>query len=534
MSNMNVVAHNLLGMNANRQLGIVTEKKKKSTEKLSSGYRINRSADDAAGLAISEKMRRQINGLTQGTENTHDGISMCQIADGALSEVSDMMHRITELSVQSANDTNNSEDRQAIQQEVNALLREIDRISDTTTFNEKKIFKDNSVKDEDAELTPYDKAKADLINASYKTVSSDVTLSDGQTISKDDANAIISLLSNTAITGSAYEVYKEYARNYDYAYKYTMDEVKDYVLKNRGKIANNTHSLYEYGDSELYLNKMMTIERMVSDVVDEYKNTGNYRINIMDSVMDNYASAMNMSRTGVNSTGHWIANGLFYTDSLTFNSYRTSNIPYENQIGYATGSFVQSAKEILEKNGINSGNLYERINNSLTIASWGWRTKEGNSGVDMATRAYMEIIGLESTTKEEDDHNKFWIQSGAEAGDGIYINFGSMDTTVLGIEALDISTESGAQDALSTIKQGLRTLSSIRSDIGAQQNRLEHTIRHQENTIENTQAAESKIRDTDMATEMMAYSSANIIQQAGQSMLSQANQSNKNVLSLLG
>ena len=112
---MNIVAHNLQGMFSNRQLGIVNNRKEKSIEKLSSGYRINRSADDAAGLAISEKMRRQIRGLTQGTKNTQDGISMCQIADGALAEVSDMMHRLTELSVKSANGTNDAQDRQAIQ-----------------------------------------------------------------------------------------------------------------------------------------------------------------------------------------------------------------------------------------------------------------------------------------------------------------------------------------------------------------------------------------------------------------------------------
>ncbi len=139
-SSMNIVAHNLQGMFTDRQLGLVAGRKEKSAEKLSSGYRINRSADDAAGLAISEKMRRQIKGLTQGTANAQDGISMCQIADGALAEVHEMLNRITELSVQSANDTNNAEDRQAIQQEVGELLKEIDRVCDTTTFNEQPIF----------------------------------------------------------------------------------------------------------------------------------------------------------------------------------------------------------------------------------------------------------------------------------------------------------------------------------------------------------------------------------------------------------
>lgn len=137
---MNIVAHNLTAINAQRQFGINSKSKVKSTEKLSSGYKINRAADDAAGLAISEKMRRQIRGLKQGVENTQDGVSLCQVADGALAEVNDMLHRITELSVKSANGTNSDEDRQYIQEEVSQILQEIDRIGETTTFNERKIF----------------------------------------------------------------------------------------------------------------------------------------------------------------------------------------------------------------------------------------------------------------------------------------------------------------------------------------------------------------------------------------------------------
>lgn len=139
-----VISHNMLALNANRQLNIITNQKNKNTEKLSSGYRINRAADDAAGLSISEKMRRQIRGLSQGVKNTQDGVSLCQVADGALAEVSEMLHRITELSVKSANGTNTAEDRKAIQQEIKQILKEIDRIGDTTTFNERKIFVDGA------------------------------------------------------------------------------------------------------------------------------------------------------------------------------------------------------------------------------------------------------------------------------------------------------------------------------------------------------------------------------------------------------
>lgn len=136
-----VISHNLLAMNANRQFNITSKNKAKSSEKLSSGYRINRAADDAAGLSISEKMRKQIRGLSQGIENTQDGVSLCQVADGALAEVSDMLHRINELSIQSANGTNSLSDRQAIQNEIEEILQEIDRIGETTVFNEHAIFR---------------------------------------------------------------------------------------------------------------------------------------------------------------------------------------------------------------------------------------------------------------------------------------------------------------------------------------------------------------------------------------------------------
>ena len=141
---MTVISHNILAMNAQRQFGINTNNRAKAAEKLSSGYRINRAADDAAGLSISEKMRRQIRGLSQGVENTEAGVSLCQVADGALAEVNDMLHRITELSVKSANGTNSLSDRQAIQDEINEILTEIDRIGDTTTFNGKKLFEDEN------------------------------------------------------------------------------------------------------------------------------------------------------------------------------------------------------------------------------------------------------------------------------------------------------------------------------------------------------------------------------------------------------
>ncbi|MCR4655049.1 MAG: hypothetical protein K5770_02280 [Lachnospiraceae bacterium] len=201
---MNVLMHNMQSMFTNRQLGITNNNKAKSTEKLSSGYKINRAADDAAGLTISEGMRRQIRGLTQGTKNTQDGISMCKIADGALAEVGDMMHRLTELSIKSANGTNTAEDREAIQEEVNQILNEIDRVSTSTTFNEHRIFASEPELKPNITINQANLSNTEIIenllNKSYPAISQDVVLDDcDENISKDLANKFISDLSNFAI-----------------------------------------------------------------------------------------------------------------------------------------------------------------------------------------------------------------------------------------------------------------------------------------------------------------------------------------------
>ena len=270
-----VVQHNLTAMNSNRMLGLTTASQAKSTEKLSSGYKINRAADDAAGLAISEKMRRQIRGLTQASANAQDGISAVQTAEGALGEVHDMLQRMNELAVKSANGTNQSEDQSYIQSEVNALAEEINRVAQTTTFNEKSLL---------------------------------------------------------------------------------------------------------------------------------------------------------------------------------------------------DGSFKNIALQ----------------------------------------------VGSEGTT-----------------GNQIKITIGKMDAAGIGVEGLSVSTAAAATEAIAKIKSAITKVSKQRSDIGAIQNRLEHTINNLDNVVENTTSAESAIRDTDMASEMVKYSNNNILAQAGQAMLAQANQSNQGVLSLL-
>ena len=546
MSNgMNIVAHNLQAMFSDRQLGIVTDRKGKSTEKLSSGYRINRAADDAAGLAISEKMRRQIKGLTQGTRNAQDGISMCQIADGALNEVSDMMHRLTELSVQSANGTNDAQDRQAIQQEVNALVREIDRVADTTTFNEQKIF-ENSITSNDydfsGELT-YDKAYEQLVNGTFPnfTVSIDI---DGKSMTADEANAFVKSCSNIAILDFLNSLY-------DVDIPQQLIQYQEALGNKIGQIVDNSKVYYSYHSDSEFNEKMyeagealrlqhFSFNRSEWDYDESYLGGWqNFKAaNAMYMQMENFDLSLpgNTNTVAVDAYEalHSLCGQFRQDESYDGTSRSQYNIGAKMAFGAATYNIMYYSGVL--DTGLGDTFEYGKqlhqfdFNKNPDGSYCSWLVLYNNE----ETQGYMKLIDyVKKQYGEFGNNNGVWIQSGAEAGDGIWLKFGSMNTGVLGINGINVSTQFGAEDAISRIKSGLGVLSGIRSYIGAQQNRLEHTIRHQENTIENTQQAESLIRDTDMASEMMNYSAANVIQEAGQAMLSQANHSNQGVLSLL-
>ena len=515
------IQNNMLAMNAERIVGITSGKKSKSTEKLSSGYRINRAADDAAGLAISEKMRRQIKGLTRGTRNAQDGISMCQIADGALNEVSDMMHRLTELSVQSANGTNDEQDRQAIQQEVNALLEEIDRVSDTTTFNEQKIFSD-SVGDENSVLgSPYEMAREELLNGTYKSVVADIELENGKIISAKDANTIISMCSSCVITD-------ELCESGYYQHRYEDDYLTDYKWKLYDKytpvMAKNIESVLGYSVKDEFLDYMeQGNEKILGDLFNGHYNPWR----AFETFRDAYYSVKNLDES-VYPQSYICSAGADAMCAFTFANGNDGNAggnlrSASHEFGEIAGRMLMNQYDI---RGTKLEGIINPTTNSNNYTFW-------SVNADKSVKLYMALVGEDIDSFDDKNMREFWIQSGAEAGDGIMLQFGMMDTGVLDIRGLDVSTQSGAEDAISRVKSGLGVLSGIRSDIGAQQNRLEHTIRHQENTIENTQAAESQIRDADMAVEMVDYSNQNIIEQAGISMLSQANQQKQGILSLL-
>ena len=352
-----VVQHNITAMNSNRMLGLTTSAQAKSTERLSSGYKINRAADDAAGLAISEKMRRQIRGLTQASANAQDGISTVQTAEGALAEVQDMLQRMNELAVKGENGTLTTTDRASIQAEISQLMSEVDRVQSTTTFNEMNLLDGSFIK--------------------------------GLQVGAEAGQHIVVSIANMSMVG----------------------------------LANNI-------DSKLYT--AVTFRGLTAGSV-----TG---------TLSTYSLDVDLAKKGVDA----MIGTMSETEVHTFT------------------------------------NLKDGKYNSVKLDK------------DMAVKIMNTFM------------------------------------TLVPGDADRVATAKDFNSLNAFIKGALSLVSQQRSDLGAIQNRLEHTINNLNNIVENTTSAESAIRDTDIATEMVKYSNNSILQQAGTSMLSQANQSNQLALSLLG
>jgi flagellin len=402
-------------MNSNRMLGLTKNTQAKSTEKLSSGYKVNRAADDAAGLAISEKMRKQIRGLTQASSNAQDGISAVQTAEGALNEVHDMLQRMNELAVKAANGTNSESDRQAIQDEVNQLVTEIDRVSTTTKFNETYLLKGRSADDGEVGKLTYTAANSKLSDIDAEKGFAEIEGTD-----KEDQ----------AIDGHT----------------------------------NNTWTGKEF-------------------------------------------TVGSTTYTYVASTSQTDATGSIVTASAAAKALTSGT----------TKAF--STMEDLMK--------AVRADNAADVRGVSSSTDE-NGKVTMKIEAFADLNNAADLS----------LHVGADSSDDnkISLNIANLSARGLGVNGLLVNgqTPEKATAAIDVVAAALQRVSDQRSELGAVQNRLEHTIANLDNVVENTTSAESAIRDTDMAKEMVKYSNNNILAQAGQAMLAQANQSNQGVLSLLG
>lgn len=576
-----VVQHNLQAMNANRMLGITTKQASGSTEKLSSGYRINRAADDAAGLAISEKMRKQIRGLSQASSNAEDGISCVQTAEGALAEVQDMLQRMNELAVQAANGTNSETDRQYIQDEFDQLIEEIDRVAETTKFNETYLLKGDDTKPtKSMYITNYSVTytKNNLPNNTkgieYKTnyVGTNNLYIVSASIYKSSSN--ISLTGNKIQNGDDITKFMEKA----------TDATKTGV--NKAEATLNTASYVAFVNVELD-SKVMDGEK---GNVEGVKNAATKR----DLSNDGTTSTVRANRdlfiyNTANSTVTRITQGTDMTnylnnDNTMKDQYRLVDILYGDasqvdskettstrvQDSYTNGEEFKWTDDTLERdisskqlydadgqavsgvalnkffdeNGNYKGGLYttsqaraidEVFNNTVTMSRY------VNGTMTEFTAATINAYITQSSTQVAASLEvKLHAGSDSDRNNKVAVDLSTLTAAGLGIDKLASynigivdSTGNNATDAIDVIADALNMVSRQRSALGAVQNRLEHTIKNLDNVVENTTSAESAIRDTDMAEEMVKYSNSNILQQAGQSMLAQANQANQGVLSLL-
>ena len=386
-----IINHNMNALNAHRNMGVNNTNAGKSMEKLSSGLRINRAGDDAAGLAISEKMRGQIRGLEQSSRNAADGISMIQTAEGALNETTNILQRMRELAVQASNDTNTSSDREEIQKEIDALTEEVDRIANNTEFNTQKLLNGNK-------------------------------------------------------SGVGGEV------------------VNDAVVAKEAKFEFNLDNLA----------------------------TGQ-KLNIDGSEVEIKAAEA--------------AGGTALETAI------------KAKIGNDYEVDVNNKKVVItQKNASDKENIRVTLNGS-------------------AVKVKVEEKGV-SAKAEEVSEGKAHVQVGANAKQSMSIEIGDMRAEALGIKddagnSLSVKSAEDANKAIEAFDAALNAVSSQRANLGAVQNRLEYTISNLDNTAENLTSAESTLRDVDMASEMMEYSKNNILNQAAQAMISQANQQPQNVLQLL-
>lgn len=480
-----VVQHNLLAGNANRMNGINTKKRAKLAEKLSSGYRVNRAADDAAGLAISEKMRRQIRGLTQASANAQDGISLVQIADGAMNEVHDMLHRGTELSVKAANGTLTDVDREYIQAEIEQLVKEIDSISDRTDFNGIPVLKGKDV--------PYEESSGEVLIAGGLP---DWITMDPATEAGKHMDSVYTTTENFENGGNTT----------------TVDIDHEAAFLDFSQFTGSADQIDEL-DGQGFYTTCCTCQnhysiRFTKDTTSSMRQSGDhfiYSIGIGNVTnVDDLLNAIVDGTVGGNPNQH-------YT-KITADLANQKLIIYDDRSNAAN-----------PMNGNNTGKWTGWDHPQFNI------TAGGNYGKFGPGTAYAkEDAGALAAPSE------IAIQIGAEAGQHLKMELPSISSIILGVKWVDVSTVDGASDAITTFKNAVRYVSKERSRMGAYQNRLEHTIKNLDNVVENTQAAESLIRDTNMADLMVEYANQNILLQASQSMLAQANQVNQGVLSLLG
>lgn len=685
---MIAISYNAAAANASRHFKVNTKDQSKNLEKLSSGYRINRSADDATGLSISEKMRTLIRGLSQATDNCQDGISMLQVADGSLAEMTSMMHRMTELSVKSANGTNSQKDRQILQNEIKQLKLEINGQVEKTKFNDIKIFDPsgmNGVADAfigtatgtpaDDSITnysfgadgngisingttfPYEDIKnsagepmSSLKDGTYKLRYNGVTFP--LTIKNvSDRSQLTQLVGAFSVTSEKKEALP--ARKAVESASFSFDPVAGADIKDGTKFvikadSDGINGRFKWKDlcpalaegKDLGANQItisVPIQKGVSfdikvnngakleQVVDSINNFsatvkagqikgidvtrffsgytitgGQLPVNLTsntsktfdwslpgdpanDDALKDIAKKLNCDVTDLtggdlkiyfqNKNGYNVPTAVLtaksskggqgsvtYTmskedsDSLKAllqpgNAFPIKSHVADAKFSYKGSSFVGHLIAIRDVTGteipgrgpgilFNSNNIPSKVEFNIShesVLNSNGEVKSMEEGNILPPQYKYNFDTFESESLYDPDYpkNKWWIQSGEGTMNGMMLSVGQVSCNLLGLDDMDISTENGATQGIRQTGKALRTLSKIRSELGAEQNRLEHTVLNNKNAVENTTASESLIRDTDMSTAMVSFHKLNILEMTGESMLAQANKNPEDVLKLL-
>ncbi len=542
-----IVQHNITAMNANRMLGIVSNQQAKSTEKLSSGFRINRAADDAAGLAISEKMRSQIRGLTQASTNAEDGISMIQTAEGALNESHSILQRMRQLAVQAANGTETDNDRDNIQDEIEQLQDELDRIAETTEFNTMKLLDgtfdgtNTSTTTAGPKYGDYNGTLGAFITSDIKevqitTTTSATTGGESAIWSGDGKVLTISLANNKTYTQA----------DIDGLIKNAKQEDSD--------ASNTPANVTVQFATGVYTASANTVTTTDGTTAGAKSTTGEVEI-----LTDNFVGANTIKITSNKYGADYDIDLRFMFDAdAGKEEVELSTSPVYNMAGTSITEAVETPAgyEI----HLQSGKEYTAEDIEDLLATVGLSVSVELSGADapgtdepntlFVTNSETDVVvsladgaGLGDddaflTQNNYDSVASFGgmiLQVGANEGQTMSFNIGDMSASALGVSGnnVRVDTQDRASSAITVIDNAIEKVSKQRSTLGAVQNRLEHTIANLDTSAENLQQAESRIRDVDMAAEMVEYSKYNILSQASQSMLAQANQSTQGVLSLL-
>ncbi|MCI8455340.1 MAG: flagellin [Lachnospiraceae bacterium] len=587
------IQHNIAALNSYRNLTVNNSAVAKNLEKLSSGYRINRAGDDAAGLAISEKMRAQITGLETAQKNANDGISLVQTAEGAMTEVHSMLNRMVELATQSANGTYADEvDRENLQKEVASLKDEINRIADSTNFNGINLL--------DGSLA----AKGGAVDVKISGNANSIK-SPGSKAAYETTNALATIAKTDLAESGTVEFTIGFNDGTSQTVKLTMEKDKNtqkYQLRAEdGTVYDKLNAAGDGADTEVTAAKLSDIikkELEKTDLAKEFKITddnqkiklealqagsGGRQVRAMDiNVISGDAqstagsAAANKIDLGVSITlgkddGREIDastltlyDGTNYEDAVfEINGHKfvlmTGNMTATHATGHKAGdvemmnatkglgsdvTILISDENAVDKsfgtaqNGLMSTDANFKQNIKKIEEVTGLKVTDAIDEVDAAGNDISNAVspgGGIRLSRGENATGGLVLQIGDTADDfnKLRVSVSDLHTKAMGIADVDISTQSGASSAIKKIKDAINYVSSTRGDLGAIQNRLEHTINNLSVASENMTAAESRIRDTDMAKEMMAYTKNNILVQSAQAMLAQANQIPQGVLQLL-